>query len=199
MGGAGGSGLDAVLTMTVLIVALLGAAYVVQALGVLRAEETSGRLEASLSSSLGRGSWLGTQLVVVLAGLVAVLSVGGLALAVAAAWSTGDTVSGSVTEAVAASLPAVLVLGGLALLLFGVLPAAQPVAWLLYGTAALLAYLGEPLQLSDAVLALSPFHHVGSPPQEDVDVASLVWLSGVALALTVVAFAGFRRRGIPQG
>ena len=41
MGAAGTTGLDAVLSMTALMLALMGAGYAVQAIGVLRAEETS--------------------------------------------------------------------------------------------------------------------------------------------------------------
>lgn len=198
MGAAGGAGLDAVLTMSALILALLVAAYAVQAIGVIRGEETSGRLEARLPAARGRATWLGTQLLVVLVGLVVVAASGGLALVVATAWSTGEQVAGPVAGAVASYLPATLVLAGLALLMFGLFPRAQPVAWLGYGAAALIGYLGEPLQLPQAVVALSPFHYVGSPPQEDVDAAALVWLSTAALAMMMVAFVGFRRRGIPQ-
>jgi ABC-2 type transport system permease protein len=171
MGAAGGAGLDAVLTMSALILALLVAAYAVQAIGVIRGEETSGRLEARLPAARGRATWLGTQLLVVLVGLVVVAASGGLALVVATAWSTGEQVAGPVAGAVASYLPATLVLAGLALLMFGLFPRAQPVAWLGYGAAALIGYLGEPLQLPQAVVALSPFHYVGSPPQEDVDAA----------------------------
>ena len=58
MGAAGTTGLDAVLAMTALILALMGAGYAVQASGCCRVEETSGRLESRLSGDRGRWAWL---------------------------------------------------------------------------------------------------------------------------------------------
>ncbi|HET6699081.1 MAG TPA: hypothetical protein VFG88_08335 [Nocardioidaceae bacterium] len=199
MGAAGGSGVGAVLTMSVLLLALLCGAYVVHAVGMLRAEETSGRLEGELSGTRSRGSWLGVQALVVLAGLVVVAGAGGLTLALTAAWSTGDPVSSTSIEAVAAYLPAAFVLGALALLLFGLLPRLQPVAWLLYGVAALVAYLGDPLQLADPLLWLSPFQLVGAPPQDPAAAGTLFTLCVLAIVLVGAAFVGFRRRDIPRG
>jgi ABC-2 type transport system permease protein len=198
MGAAGGGGLDAVLTMSALLLALLGAAYAVQSVGLLRGEESAGRLEAALAGSQGRWSWLATHLLVIVVGILVVMAVGGVALSVGVFWSTGEGQARYVAEAVAAYVPAILVLAGVALLLFGLLPRAQAAAWVVYGVAALVAYLGEPLQLSEVVLALSPFHHVGSPPQENVDAVALTWLSLAALGLVALAFVGFRRRGVPQ-
>ncbi len=199
MGAAGGAGLDAVLTMCALLLALIVGGYVVQAIGLLRVEETSGRLEARLSGPRPRWAWLGTHLLVVALGVAVVSAAGGTALALTTWWSTGDGVAGPVARAVADYLPAVCLLGALALVLFGVAPRSQPVAWLTYALAAVIAYLGDPLNLPQGILVLSPFHLVGNPPQAPVDAATLAVLGLVSLALTVGSFAGFRRRSIPQG
>ncbi len=63
----------------------------------------------------------------------------------------------------------------------------------------MLAYLGEPLELPRLLVAVSPFDHVGRPPQEPVDAVALVVLGTLAAVLATAAFVGFRRRGIPQG
>jgi ABC-2 type transport system permease protein len=196
--GPGGTGIDVVIAMSVLILALLAAGYAVQASGILRAEETSGRLEPTLAGGISRWSWLGTQVLVIALGVLGVAVLGGGALAVTAAWSTGDDVGG-VAEATADFLPAVALLGGVALLLFGVLPRLQPLGWVAYAGSALVVYLGDPLDLPDWVRNLSPFHLVGRPPQESVDTGTLVGLSAGALLAVAIAFVGFRRRGIPQG
>ncbi len=199
-GGTGAASIDGFLAMSVLLLALLSAAYLVQAAGGLRSEETAGRLEVQLAGTLSRRRWLGTHLAVILVGLAVVVGTGASALGLATAWSTGDAgQTGRLLNASVAYLPAVLVLGALALALFGVLPRAQPVAWLVYAATAVLAFLGSPLQLSETTLALVATHHVGYPPLEDVDGRGLVGLAALALLLGLVAVAGFRRRGVPQG
>jgi LPXTG-motif cell wall-anchored protein len=49
------------------------------------------------------------------------------------------------------------------------------------------------------VLNLSPLTHVGRPPVDDIDTTALAWLALVATLLASAAFAGFRRRRVPQG
>jgi ABC-2 type transport system permease protein len=198
MAGGAGADTDVVVAMSVLLLALLAAGYAVQAAGILHTEETAGRLEPTLAGSLSRWRWLALQVLVIVVGVLIVALAGALALALTAAWSTGEPLSG-IGEATADFLPAVALLGAVALLLFGLLPRLQPLAWVLYAGAALVVYLGDPLDLPEWVRNLSPFHLVGSPPQETVAASTLVGLSVAALGALLIAFAGFRRRGIPQG
>lgn len=198
-GGAGSASVDGVLAMSVLLVVLICGGYVVQAVGTIRDEETSGRLESTLSGDVGRWRWLATHVVVILCGLLAVGLLGSLALALATAWSTGDSGQlGSTLGATAAYLPAVLLLGAVALALFGALPGAAAVAWLVFAAAAVVAFLAEPLDMPEALTSLGPFNRVGFPPLEDVMATDLVVLAVVTVVLVSVAFLGFRRRGIPQ-
>lgn len=199
MGAGEATGLDAVLTMSSLFIALIAGGYAVQGAGVVRHEESSGRLEAALAGARTRWTWLGIHLLVVAAGAVVVIVFGGLALALSAGWSTGEPIGGTVARAVAAYLPAVALLGAIGVLLFGAAPRAQPVAWLVFAVAALVAYLGSALGLSEAVQDLSPFHWIGSPPQSPTDTSALVWLSAATLALVAVALLAFRRRDVPRG
>jgi ABC-2 type transport system permease protein len=198
MGAGDATGLDAVLTMCALLIALVAGGYVVQGVSVVRHEETSGRLEATLAGARTRRAWLGVHLVVVLLGAVVVMGLGGLSLALSVRWSTGVAVGGTVAGAVASYLPAVALLGAIGVLLFGAVPRAQPVTWLVFAAAALVAYLGDGLGLSSAVQDLSPFHWVGSPPQSPTDGAALVWLSALTVALVTAAFVGLRRRDVPR-
>ena len=169
MGAAGTTGLDAVLAMTALIMALMGAGYAVQAIGVLHAEESSGRLEARLSGDRGRWSWLSVQLVVVAAGIVVVSATGGAALAISTSMSVGHDVTGQVVRAIVDFLPAVAFFAGLTVLSFTAIPRWQPAVWLVYAFGAVIAYLGDSLNLPEPILKLSPFHLIGNPPATPVD------------------------------
>jgi ABC-2 type transport system permease protein len=70
--------------------------------------------------------------------------------------------------------------------------------WLAYARGAVIAYLGDELNLARAVQALSPFHLIGSPPIQPVDTANAVLLGVLTVGLLGLGLAGFRRRAIPQ-
>jgi ABC-2 type transport system permease protein len=199
MGAAGTTGLDTVLAMTALILALIAAGYAIQAIGVLRAEETSGRLEARLSGDRSRWSWLSVQLAVVGIGIFVLSVAGGAVSAVTTSWSVGENVTGPVMRASVDFLPAVVFFGGLAVLVFTVVPRWGPVVWLVYAAGAVIAYLGDSLNMAEPVRELSPFHLIGNPPVEPVDAVDLILLSLLTLACLAAGYRGFRRRGIPQG
>jgi ABC-2 type transport system permease protein len=197
MGAGGATGLDAVLSMSALFIALIAGGYAVQGAGVVRHEEASGRLESALAGARTRGAWLAVHLLVVALGAVVVMLLGGLALGLSAGWSTGEPIGGTVARAVASYLPAVVLVGAVGVLLFGAAPRLQPLAYLVFAAVALVAYLGDALGLSDGVQDLSPFHWVGSPPQSPTDTTALAWLSALAIALVAAGFVGFRRRDVP--
>ncbi len=198
--GAATSGVDSFLAMTVLLLALLCAGYGIQGVSALRAEEVSGRLESTLAGTTSRSRWLVTQVSVVLAGGVVVAVLGALALAVGAAWSTGDGAQGArLLPAVTAYGPAVLVLVVVPVALFGIAPRLQPLGWALFAVTTLLAFLATPLNLPGWAAGLAPTDHVGFVPLETVDAAGLWGLSAVAVALLGAGLAGFVQRGIPRG
>lgn len=199
MGAANMSGTDAVLAMTALILALLGAGYAIQAVGVLRVEETSGRLESRLAGDRSRWAWLSTQLLVVLIGVLLVSAAGAAALSVSTAASIGHSVTADVLRATLAFLPAVAFFGALTVLAFAAVPRWQPAVWVLYAGGAVIAYLGDALNLPGPVRSLSPFHVIGSPPSTPVETTDVLLLSGLALVFLAVGYRAFRERGIPQG
>ena len=122
----------------------------------------------------------------------------GLAAGVAHGLRTGD-VGGQVprlVEATLVSLPAALVLAGIAAALFGLLPHLTAAAWGALAFFLLLAQLGPILKLSHLVMDLSPFTHVPKLPGGALSAVPLAALSGVALVLSGVGLAGFRRRDV---
>ena len=91
MGIDGGRPLDGFVAVTQLYLAVIGAGYVIQAIGTLRAEEAEGRLEARLAGTLSRVRWLAAHGAVVAAGLVLIVVGSSLVLALSTAWSVGNT------------------------------------------------------------------------------------------------------------
>jgi ABC-2 type transport system permease protein len=183
--------------MSVLLVALVSGGYVVQAVGTLRAEESAGRLEPLLAGTSSRMSWLAVHLVTILAGLVVNVALCALTLGLSVAWSTGHGETGRLVGAVSSYLPSVLVLLGVALAVFGAWPSGFVVAWAAFAFTAVVAFLGDALQLPAWLADLAPTSHVGDPPAEAAGGAQLALLTLVAVGLVALAFVGFRRRGVP--
>ena len=200
IGTARGHPEDGLLALTQLYLAIIGAGYVVQAVGSLRTEETSGRIEPRLAGTLSRRAWLTAHGVVILGGLIIINLVGSTVLGVTTALSVGNAAgTGRVLAAGAAYLPAEMVLAGLALALFGLLPRAFPLASAAYAVTAFIAFLGPGLKLPGWVRDLAVTTHIGNPPLGAIDGGTLTVLATAAATLVTLAFVGFRRRGIPQG
>ena len=165
MGIEGGRPLDGFVAATQLYLAVIGAGYVIQAIGTLRAEEAEGRLETRLAGTLSRVRWLAAHGAVVAAGLVLIVVGSSLVLALSTAWSVGNTDEfGAIMTAGLDYLPAELVLAGLALALFGLWPRGFGLTWAAYAVATFIAFLGPGLKLAQWVLDLAPTTHVGNPP-----------------------------------
>jgi ABC-2 type transport system permease protein len=199
MGIEDGRPLDGFVAATQLYLAVIGAGYVIQAIGTLRAEEAEGRLEARLAGTLSRVRWLAAHSAVVAAGLVLIVVGSSLVLALSTAWSAGNTDEfGAIMRAGLDYLPAELVLAGLALALFGLWPRGFGFAWAGYAVATFIAFLGPGLKLAQWVLDLAPTTHVGNPPLGTVDASNLAALAIVAIVLVLVGFMAFHRRDVPR-
>jgi polyether ionophore transport system permease protein len=199
MGIEGGRPLDGFVAATQLYLAVIGAGYVIQAIGTLRAEEAEGRLEARLAGTLSRVRWLAAHSAAIAAGLVLIVAGSSLVLALSTAWSAGNTSEfGAIIRAGLDYLPAELVLAGLALALFGLWPRGFGFAWAGYAVATFIAFLGPGLKLAQPVLDLTPTTHVGNPPLGTADAGNLAALAIVAIALVLAGFMAFRRRDVPR-
>ena len=191
---------DGFVAATQLYLAVIAAGYVVQAIGTLRAEEAAGRLETRLSGILSRARWLASHALVVLGGLITIVLGSSLVLGLATALSVGDLAElGPTLSSGLAYLPAELVLAGLALAIYGLRPRLFGIAWAGYAVMTFIAFLGPGLSFHQWVLDLSPTTHVGNPPAGAIQAGSLTMMTGVAIALIVIGFTAFRRRGVPQG
>ncbi|MDH6707510.1 ABC-2 type transport system permease protein [Kitasatospora sp. MAA19] len=188
---------DSFAAMTLLVVAVVGAVYAVLAMLRPRAEETAGRAEPVLATGVSRSGWLGGHLVAALLGSTAVLLAAGVGFGLAGALSTGD--GGAFPRLVGAALafaPAQWVTVGFAAAVYGWLPRATPLAWLVPAYAFVIGYLGPLLKLPSGLERLSPFGQVPRLPAAAMDWTPLAALTLVAAALIALALAGFRRRDL---
>jgi ABC-2 type transport system permease protein len=191
--------IDSYLAAVMGILAMIAAAYAIQAALRLRAEETSGRAEPLLSTAVGRLAWAGSHLVFSVAGPALALTVAGLAVGLTHGLSTGhvgDEVP-RVLGGALVQLPAVWVLTGLTVALFGLVPRMAGASWGVLTVFLLIGFVGAALQAGQWLLDVSPFTHVPKVPGTAVTATPLVWLAVIALGLTAAGLAGLRRRDVP--
>ncbi|HEU4985377.1 MAG TPA: hypothetical protein VFT58_07025, partial [Nitrososphaera sp.] len=175
------------------------AAYGLQALLRARSEETSGHLEPVLATATSRQRWLFSHYGYVVAGIVLLSLLSGLAAGVAyvlvadAAWSEVFRL----TTASLVQIPAILVLIGLVTAAFGLIPRLTiAVGWGLFAAFFLVLQFGGLLNLPEWTLKLSPFTHTPAAPADDISIVPLGVLLGVAVSLALLGFAFFRRRDL---
>ncbi|MBW1604743.1 ABC transporter permease [Streptomyces sp. JJ66] len=183
--------------MVLVVMVVVAAVYVVIAALRPRAEESGRRAEPLLATALSRTRWLGGHLAVALAGGTLLLLLAGLAFGLVGAAVTGD--GGLVPELTGAALayaPALWVTAGVACLLYGWLPRAVTLTWVVPLLGFVVSYLGPLLQLPDWLTYVSPFSHVPHLPAEPLTWTPLVVLTLLAGALLALGLAGFRRRDL---
>lgn len=166
----------------------------------LRTEESEGRLAAVIRTGSARPSLLGGWSLVIAAEAVIMQVLLGFGLGAGVAVATGDASwLGEVVLGSLVYLPALLFYGAAAAALFGLLPRAAALAWLVVGWSALVLFLGEILNLPGWARGLSPMWHIPNVPEAAVTPAPLVVLGGLTVLLGVIGIIGFRRRDIAEG
>jgi ABC-2 type transport system permease protein len=93
-------------------------------------------------------------------------------------------------------LPAVWVMAGIAAALFGLLPRLVVGAWVVLAVVVFITTFGEPLQLAQWVLDLSPFTHLLRLPAAEFMMTPLAWLLAITAVVAAAGLAGFRRRDL---
>jgi len=198
MAAAGGVRLvDAYLGTSLLTLALVGTGFAVASVQRMRTEETSLLAEPVLAAPVSRTRWAAAHLTVAFGGTVVVMTGAGLGVGIPYAVEEHDAhLVATVLGAALVHLPAMWVLTGAAAALFGLLPRAMSAAWLLLAGCFVVGFLGTVLRLPRWVGDLSPFQHTPQLPAAELGWAPLAVLAAVALALTVVGVASFRRRDL---
>lgn len=199
LGGGASNLVDAYFAAIFAMMAIGVAAYAVQSLLRMRSEESAGRLESVLATSVGRPRWVLGHLVVVVAGVVALQVLTGVVTGLAYGLVIGDPVGkmGDLTIAALVYIPAILVVAAAAVFLFGLLPSASSaLSWAVLAVCLVAGLLGPLLGLPDAVLNISPFTHIPDVPSATVTATPLIWLMLIAAVLAAAGIALFRRRDL---
>ncbi len=193
--------LPSMLSYFLLMLAMLAASFAVMAIGSLRGEEQSGRLECELSGARSRARWLGTHLVVVAVGAVVIGIVGAVSLGYGVASATGEPDwFGEILQGASPYLAPVAAFLGIVVGLFGLRPRWQPLGWAIFTLAALIAYLGPGFNLPGWLVNASLFQALGTNVLgEGASQTGMIVVSGLAVALIAAGWVGFTRRDIPIG
>ena len=186
---------DAYYAYMIGFVGLLTGAMALQVVLRMRSEEL-GPLESVLATAASRTTWLASHVMVAVAATAAVLVLASLGTSVAAILVGEPARWGDLLAAHLVQLPAVLVLVGAAVAAFGVGSRYGPLAgWSLLALSALV-FIGEMLQLPDALLQASPFTHLPLLPAEDLAWGPVLALAGIGASGLAAGAAAFRRRNV---
>ena len=164
-----------------------------------RSEEKDIRAELILATPVCRHKYLGSFVLISFASSVVLQFLTALGL-----WITTVSVIDDPSEfpfdTVVLSnliyLPAIWVILGLGVLLIGWLPKATSLIWAAYGFVFLIGMFGRMDLFPGWIIDISPFGHVAQYPMEEISWVSLAVLTGIAVALTLLGFIGFRRRDV---
>lgn len=191
--------IDAYLSALMLLAGLAAAAYATSAVLRLRAEETGNLADPVLAAPAGRIRWALSHISVAVTGACLLLVAAGLSAGLGYGIPTGS-VSTQVPRllgAALARLPATMVLAAVAILLFGLLPWESVVlAWTAVALVGVIAVFGPPLQWPGWMMDISPFTQTPKLPGAAVSAQPLLWLCGIALALSAAGLVGLRRRDL---
>ncbi|WP_024288508.1 ABC transporter permease [Cellulomonas sp. KRMCY2] len=193
-----GTGVDALLSLLVVMIAMVTAVFALQSAVSLRADEASGIVEPQLAGALSRARWVVQRLLIPAVGSAVLLLVGGAGMGAGYGSLVGDP--GQTSRLALAALaywPAVMVLVGVAVALFGWLPRlAVPLTWGLLAAMWFVVFIGDALHLPEWLLDLLPFSATPSQPLEPLTWTPLVVMTLVAAALVWTGLDRFARRDI---
>lgn len=196
--GGQGALIPAFLSAMLAIIILMVVAYALQGLGKLRDEESSGHLESLLATKLSRRRWAMLHIGTVVVTSVIMLALTGCVMALGVNLLTDIEVS--VAEYTLAGLsygPIVLLFAGLYLLLFGIVPrVAGLVTWAYFGVVVFMTWLAPVMDIDKSIMNISILEHLPASPAEDIKLAPMLWITGIALLLVVIGFTAWSRRNL---
>lgn len=194
---SGSSLLAAFLSMIVGVLVMFVSIFAVQTVLRIRTEETAGRSEPILATSVSRVGWTAPHLVIaaVAGSLLAVASATALGASGALVLDRASVLSDALGAA-AVQLPAMLVVIGVAAVLVGWLPRLAALSWLVVTWSLFAGMLGGLLQLPQWAMNLSPFAHVPPVPAGPMAWPPTIIMTVLGAALIAAGIAGARRRDL---
>ena len=197
----GGTGVDALLSLLVVMIAMVTTVFALQSTVSLRADEASGIVEPQLAGALSRSRWALQRLLIPAVGTAVLLLVGGAGMGAGYGSIIGDP--GQTSRLAVAALaywPAVMVLVGVAVALFGWLPRlAIPLTWGVLAAMWFIVIIGDALHLPGRLLDLLPFSATPYQPFEPLTPVPLVVMTLIAAALVWSGLDRFARRDVQPG
>ena len=197
----GGTGVEALLSMLVLMIAMLTTVFALQSATTLRADEASGIIEPQLAGALSRTRWAIQRLLIPAVGTAVLLLVGGACMGAGYGSLIND--SGQTIRLALAALaywPAVMVLVGVAVALFGWLPRmAIPLTWGVLSAMWFVVLIGDALHLPGWLLNLLPFSATPHQPLVSLTWTTLLVMTIVAGGLVWTGLGRFARRDVQPG
>ena len=190
---AGGSGSMAnnYIAMIVMISSVLMVVPSIALFGRLYKEEKRNRAEQVFALPVSRYKYFASYLVVsVFTSLILplFLSIGIYLVAT-------DYVSlNELLKATYVYLPAILVMLGLDCFFTGICPKLKFINWIIFTYSFVVLYFGRILDLPEWANKLSPFGNISQLPVQDLKIASLYVLSGIAMILVWLGFDAYRKR-----
>ena len=188
---------DAYLAMELGMLGVIVSIFGMQTAMRLRSEEVGFRADLLLSTAASRSRWLASHATTALAGTAAVLLLGGLASGIGHAATIGDVEQiGPVVAGAAVQIPAAWVMVAIVVAVFGSFPRLTGATWALLVAFLLIGEFGPLFELPRWMMDLSPFGHTPRLPGGRLEVAPLLWLLAVAVALMSVGTLAFQRRDV---
>lgn len=178
---------------------MIAVAFVLQTLLRLRSEESSGRLEVLLSTSISRVRIIVAYLRFVLIGIAVLAVLLGFCEGIAIVAVTNEpwTRALDITLASLAYIPATTVFVGLVLVVYAIAPSAViPSAWVAFLFTFIVGQFGALLKLPHWIMSLSPFSHIPRVPYAAFDGMPLITLIAINIALSGAAILRIRSRNI---
>ncbi len=169
----------------------------VTSLHQLFADEGAGRLDVPLATGVARRRWLESTVVVTVGILVVTAALSAVAFDAGSFVAGGDVSTVDFLQGAASSLVLSIPVCGFYLALLGWVPrSALGVTSGAIIVSFIVAAFGPALQWPQAVLALSPLHHLPLVPLEPWEPWAVVWMLGVGVVLVVLGVIGYERRDL---
>lgn len=185
------------LTVMLLYVALSAAAFGIVMAQRVRAEEEASRGELVLAGPTSRFQWLASQTSVALVGMAVLMAVSTYAMWLGAVTSGWEAQSfGDYSAVLWSYLPALAIHLLLVVAIYGWAPRLTGLAWVLVAYTFVIGMFGSLFELPGWMFRVSPFDWVPEPFSGTSAAGDLALLWGVAAALALVGFVGFRRRDL---
>lgn len=195
--GGAGNLVDGYLAAMAVYDAILVGVFVVLAMQSVRSEEVAGRVEPVLATATGRWTWLGSNLIVIAVATAGLMIVSGLGMAIGAAIGTGEIeYLWLVTLGHIVYVPGLFLFLAVAAVLFGTLPRAIPVTWVLVFYGLLIGFFAPLLNIPQWAMDLSPLDHISRIPGAGLAWLPILILSVLAAGMAVLGLAAFRRRDL---